>query len=106
MSVLAQIHAQLPPELSSIQEVEYDGDSEFQSDSGDDNYTFESGDDGFESGHVDHTSDVSHTVLVPPDVHIDTSSDESVSIVYAESEEALLSQDSTLVDLTLDDHTI
>ena len=32
-----------------------------------------------------------------------TSSDESVSIVYAESEEALLSQDSNKVDLTVDD---
>ena len=39
------MHAELTPELSSIQEVEYDGGSEFQSDSGDDNYTFESGDD-------------------------------------------------------------
>jgi hypothetical protein len=104
--VLAQMHAQLPLELSSIQEVEYDGGSEFQSESGDDNYTFESGDDDFESGHVDHTSDGSCTVLAPHDVHITISSDESVSIVYAESEEALLSQDSTLVDLTLDDQTI
>ncbi len=100
------MHAELTRELSSIQEVEYDGGSEFQSDSGDDNYTFESGDDCFESGDVYHTSDVSYTVLPPPDVHTVISSDESVSIVYAESDDVLLSQDSTLVDLTLDDHTI
>lgn len=99
----AQIHAQRRPELSSNHEVEYDGGSEFESESGDDNYTFE-------SGHACHTSEFDthedrYTVVPPPDVLIAISSDESVSVVYAESDEALLSQDSTLVDLTID-HTI